>query len=95
MGFLTSVRVVRNTGVAASIGAGERNQTARKRVARTGNPKLVASGIELGSGVGPRSMKRNGFMADEVVSRAKAGGDGVLVFVAGPHQRRLGKRLAI
>lgn len=78
MGELTLVGVVGDAGVVASVGAGEGNEVARGGAAAAGDLELVASGVELGTGVCVGSVESNGLVADEVVAGREALGDGVL-----------------
>lgn len=90
MRVLTFVSIVRDTRVTALVGTRECNEVARGGRATAGNLKLMASRVELCAWVSICRVQGDDLVANEVVARLEAGGDGVLDSgIASNHQGRL------
>lgn len=72
------ISVVGDTGVVSSVGARERDKVAGGSATAASDLELVASGVELSTGVLVGGVESDGFVADEVVTGLDAGRDGVL-----------------
>lgn len=84
---LTLVGVVGNTRITGSVGAGESNQAGRSSAATSSDLELMASRVELSSGVAKRRVEGNELVADQVVAGLDTCWDGVVdSAVASLHQ---------
>jgi hypothetical protein len=84
------VRVVGDTRVTGSVGTGESDQAGRGSAATSSDLELMASRVELNSGVTARRVKGNELVANEVVTGLDARWDSVVdSAVASLHQGAL------
>jgi hypothetical protein len=87
---LTLVGVIDDAGVVLGIGSRETNEISGNGRAGTDDLELMATGVELGSGVLVGGVEGNDLVADEVVAGLEAAGDGVVdALVVGLHERGL------
>ena len=80
------VRIVGDTSVRALVSTRESDKTSGGLAATTGDLKLVATRVELSTGVGVGGVQRDDLVADEVVAGGNALGDGVGDDTTGLHE---------
>lgn len=84
------VRIICNAGISSCISTRESNQITWDGGSRARDLQLMASWVELRSGVGVSGVQCNDLVADEVVTGLEAGWDRVLISsVASCHQPRV------
>lgn len=85
----TLVGIIGDTGIGRLVRAGDSNQRSCSLGAGTGDLQLMASRVELGTGVRVGSVQSDDLVADEVVARLQAGRDRVLIARVGNHEGSL------
>jgi hypothetical protein len=75
---LSLVGIVGDTSIGRLVRAREADKTRRLGAATTRDLELMATGVELSTGVLVRGMQRKDLVTDEVVAGGNALGDGVL-----------------